>query len=60
LEDELSFAAGPVRVALVQFGLQGVFSLLMRVMNQALTVGLDFPGDETPNLATSAAAAIPS
>jgi hypothetical protein len=26
------------------FGLQGASSLLMRVMNQALTVGLDFPG----------------
>ncbi len=25
------------------FGLQGAASLLMRVMNQALTVGLDFP-----------------
>ena len=28
----------------VPFGLQGSSSLLMRVMNQALTVGLDFPG----------------
>ena len=28
----------------VPFGLQGASSLLMRVMNQALTVGLDFPG----------------
>ena len=31
---------------MVPFGLQGAFSLLtrMHVMNQALTVGLDFPG----------------
>ena len=29
----------------VPFGLQGSSSLLMRVMNQALTVGLDYPGD---------------
>jgi len=29
----------------VPFGLQGSSSLLMRVMNQALTVGLDFAGD---------------
>jgi hypothetical protein len=29
----------------VPFGLQGSSSLLMQVMNQALTVGLDFPGD---------------
>ena len=28
----------------VPFGLQGSSSLLMRVMNQALTVGLDYPG----------------
>ena len=28
------------------FGLQGSSSLLMRVMNQALTVGLDFPGGQ--------------
>ena len=28
----------------VPFGLQGASSLLMRVMNQALTVGLHFPG----------------
>jgi hypothetical protein len=35
----------------VPFGLQGSASLLMRVMNQALTVGLDYPGDEnTGNL----------
>jgi hypothetical protein len=32
----------------VPFGLQGSSSLLMRVMNQALTVGLDFPGDSGP------------
>jgi len=32
----------------VPFGLQGSSSLLMRVMNQALTVGLDFPGDVSP------------
>ncbi len=44
----------------VPFGLQGASSLLMRVMNQALTVGLDFPGDQTPNPATAAAAAVPS
>ena len=31
----------------VPFGLQGSSSLLMRVMNQALTVGLDFPADQT-------------
>ena len=31
----------------VPFGLQGASSLLMRVMNQALTVGLDFPGGPT-------------
>ena len=31
----------------VPFGLQGSSSLLMRVMNQALTVGLDFPGEAT-------------
>jgi hypothetical protein len=31
----------------VPFGLQGASSLLTRVMNQALTVGLDFPGDQT-------------
>ena len=28
------------------FGLQGASSLLMRVMNQALTVGLDFPAGQ--------------
>ena len=28
----------------VLFGLQRASSLLMRIMNQALTVGLDFPG----------------
>ncbi len=32
---------------MVLFGLQGSSSLLMRVMNQALTVGLDFPGGST-------------
>ena len=31
----------------VLFGLQGSSSLLMRVMNPALTVGLAFPGDST-------------
>ncbi len=31
----------------VPFGLQGASSLLTRIMNQALTVGLDFPGDQT-------------
>ena len=37
------------------FDLQGSSSLLMRVMNQALTVGLDFTGDSVgPGLATSA------
>ena len=30
----------------VPYGLQGSSSLLMRVMNQALTVGLDFQGDK--------------
>ena len=44
----------------VPFGLQGASSLLMRVMNQALTVGLDFPWDQTPTPATAAAAAAPS
>ena len=36
----------------VPFGLQGSSSLLMRVMNQALTVGLDFPspGDSAPDV----------
>ena len=29
----------------VPFGLQGASSLLMRVMNQALTVGLDYTRD---------------
>ncbi len=38
----------------------GASSLLMRAMYQALTVGLDFPGDQTPNPETAAAAAIPS
>ena len=40
----------------VPFGLQGASSLLMRVMNQALTVGLDFPGGP-PQAPTTAAAA---
>ena len=31
----------------VPFGLQGASSLLMRVMNQALTVGLDYPEGPT-------------
>ena len=41
----------------VPFGLQGASSLLMRVMNQALTVGLDFPSSPapTPAIATTAA-----
>ena len=41
----------------VPFGLQGASSLLMRVMNQALTVGLDFPGGPvaTPTVAAAAA-----
>ena len=39
----------------VPFGLQVSSSLLMRVMNQALTMGLDFTGDSAgPVLATSA------
>ena len=40
----------------VSFGLQGASSLLMRVMNQALTVGLDFQGGPTPTPAIAAAA----
>ena len=39
---------------MVPFGLQGASSLLMRVMNQALTFGLDFPGDPTPTTAEAA------
>ena len=41
----------------VPFGLQGASFLLMRVMNQALTVGLDFPSGPklTPAIATAAA-----
>ena len=41
----------------VPYGLQGASSLLMRVMNQALTVGLDFPGGPPtpPTTATGAA-----
>ena len=41
----------------VPFGLQGSSSLLMRVMNQALTAGLDFRGNPTtaPTLAAVAA-----
>jgi hypothetical protein len=38
----------------VPYGLQGSSSLLMRIMNQALTVGLDFSGTGTetsPSLA---------
>ncbi len=31
----------------MRFCLQGASFLLTRVMNQALTVGLDFPGDQT-------------
>ena len=34
----------------VPFGLQGASSLLTRVMNQALTVGLDFPASNTAAL----------
>ena len=41
----------------VPFGMQGASSLLMRVMNQALTVGLDFRGDTTTAPALAAAAA---
>ena len=37
----------------VPFSLQGASSLLMRVMNQALTVGLDFPGGPTTMLVTA-------
>ena len=40
----------------VPFGLQGASSLLMRVMNQALTVGLDFPGGLAAPPVTAAAA----
>ncbi len=40
------------------FGLQGASSLLKCVMNQALTVGLDFPGDPMPPPATAAAAVV--
>ncbi len=39
----------------VPFGLQGTSSLLMRVMYQALTVGLDFPGGPTTTPVTAAA-----
>ena len=44
MEDEIPVAAGPVRVEWRGLNWQGASSLLMRVMNQALTVGLDFPG----------------
>ena len=49
----------------VPFGLQGASSLLMRVMNQALTVGLDFPGagpatTAGPTQTTAAAAVVTS
>ena len=44
----------------VPFGLQGASSLLMRVMNQALTVGLDFPGGPTTTAATTAEAVVTS
>jgi hypothetical protein len=44
----------------VPFGLQGASSLLMRVMNQALTVGLDFPGGPTaPPVAAAASVSTP-
>jgi hypothetical protein len=42
----------------VPFGLQGASSLLMLVMNQALTVGLDFPGGPPTTPGTTAAAAV--
>ncbi len=42
----------------VPFGLQGASSLLMRVMNQALTVGLDFPGGPTTTPGTAAASVV--
>ncbi len=44
----------------VPFGLQGASSLLTRVINQALTVGLDFPGDQTAGLAAQPEAAVPA
>jgi hypothetical protein len=37
----------------VPFGLQGASSLLIRVMNQVLTVGLDFPGGPTTTWVTA-------
>ncbi len=40
---------------MVPSGLQGASSLLTRVMNQALTVGLDFPGDQAAGPAGPAA-----
>ncbi len=40
---------------MVPFGLQGASSLLMRVIYQALTVGLDFPGGATTTLGTAVA-----
>jgi hypothetical protein len=40
---------GQLEWNVVPFGLQGSSSLLMRVMNQALTVGLDYPGDSIDN-----------
>ena len=42
---------------MVPFGLQGASSLLMRVKNQALTVGLDFPSSLTPTPAIATTAA---
>ena len=41
----------------VPCGLQGASSLLMRVMDQALTVGLDFPGPPPPPPTNSGPAA---
>ncbi len=41
---------------MVPFGLQGASSLLMRVMDQALAVSLDFWGGPTPPPAIAAAA----
>ena len=40
---------------MVHFGLQGASSLLMRVMNQALTVGIDFQWGPTTTPVTAEA-----